>query len=191
MAEMHSNWGRWVRCGAGPLEQVQCNDACYQHAGSAMRSPHATLKLQEDSRHAGPDLPRVVPPPDPNVLPPIAMTDFQPYLAKCAASHARFEAARRSRAAEEASSPMAAATFGGGRAGPAGRIMPGEGLVEAMRTVPAMFFNEDFSLTRCGGDSVCTGPPSSCRPGTCAPLCDVAQAVMFGALAGLRRGARC
>ena len=123
-------------------------------------APHATLKLQEDSRHAGPDLPRVVPPADPNVLPPIAMADFQPYLASCAASQARFEAARRSRAAEEASSPMVA-TVGGGGAGPVGRIMPGEGLVEAMRTVPAMFFNEDFSLTRYGGDCVRAGSHSS------------------------------
>ena len=62
------------------------------------------------------------------------------------------------------------------------RHVQGEGLVQAMRTVPAEYFTEDFSLSRQGAAVACSGQLIS---GTCIAICTHLFA------AGLRCSLKC
>lgn len=97
---------------------------------------------------AGPEMSLAVPPPDPTILPPVSMADFAPYLRACGTAQQRFKAARAATADAEAKSPLSAHSSPHVRV-PDARISPGEGLLEAMRAVPSMFFEEGFTLARC------------------------------------------
>ena len=85
-------------------------------------------------------MPLTVPPPATH-LRPVSLAEFEPYLQRTGPLHARFVALRQ-KAAEESSSRALA-----GEETPA-RPAQGEGLLEAMKTVPGPFFSEQFSLSR-------------------------------------------
>ena len=84
---------------------------------------------------AGSDLPLNVPPPDPNRLPIVEAASFQTYLQAHSSRLSKFEAALSAKQANAARELDRDFT-------------PGDGLVEAMRIVPSMFFKDDFSLAR-------------------------------------------
>ena len=99
--------------------------------------PHIPqLRLICEMWDAGTELPLTVPPPDTNLLPPVSLSQFQPYLRACSAAHSQFQATYGANQARTAAQEP-------GRA-----FSPGDGLVEALRTVPHMLFDEDFSLAR-------------------------------------------
>ena len=112
-------------------------------AGMVLRSQLPTqrpIQGKQVSQCAEPDMPLAVPPP-PNPLRPVALADFGPYLRRTAALHARY-ASLRQQAVEDPGRGLLA----GEERAP--RPAPGEGLTEALRTVPAAFFHEQFSLSR-------------------------------------------
>lgn len=78
----------------------------------------------------------VVPPPDPHLLPPVSLGQFEPYLIACGNQQHQFQTQYDAKKAQEAAKVPGKA-FG-----------PGDGLVEALKTVPLMHFDEDFSLAR-------------------------------------------
>ncbi|KAK9833584.1 hypothetical protein WJX81_008635 [Elliptochloris bilobata] len=108
--------------------------------GSASGSSLQSLVMCAWPFGGGSDLPLVPPPLAPGVLPEVNRADFERYRRNYAAKFQRFEGVRRANEAFRA----AASDLAPGQV----RHAAGEGLVLAMRQVPAVFFTEDFSLAR-------------------------------------------
>lgn len=91
-----------------------------------------------------------VPPPSPGILPPVNLGDFDPFLEECGKLLANYTEDRRViqehfGAYDLKHEPGLEFKF---RAHLEVCEGPGQGLVEAMRAVPSIFFDEDFSLAR-------------------------------------------
>lgn len=78
-----------------------------------------------------------LPPADLTLLPRVDPSEFEPYLKSCASRLPKFEAARQKRISDSEIEER-------------DNFTPGNGLAEALRVVPAMFFKDDFSLARWG-----------------------------------------